>query len=263
MKTPTHPSPRYLPFAIALFTVTGLLTGCVSNQYKQARKSTPPPELINAGFAPAPVDAALNSLITYNGPGSWKRDAFWDEYVVSLHNPGNEPLTITAATLVDHAGTALPAGGKPWELERKSKTREQKYKETGMAFVRHTGATVGILGAGAVGVATAGVFSASAPLIAGATVAVLPLYALAVLSINKDNRQIMELHFNQRCLRLPLTLEPGETRAGSFFFPVAASPRSLGLCWSAGPATGNCDLPLDFLNGLHLKAPTPPATASL
>jgi hypothetical protein len=263
MKTPTHPSPRYLPLAIALFTVIFLCTGCVSNRYKAAKKSTPPPEMLNVAFAAAPVEAALTMLITYNGPGSWKRDAFWDEYVVTLHNPGNESLTITAATLVDYAGTAVPAGDKPWDLEKASKTQEQKYKETGMAFVRHTGATVTILGAGAAGVATAGVFSASAPLIAGATVAFLPLYALAVVSINHDNRKIVELHFNQRRIRLPLTLAPGETRTGSCFFPMVPSPRSLSLHWSTGPASGDSALSLDFLHGLHLKAPTPPVPPPL
>ena len=44
--------------------------------------------MLNVAFASAPLKATLSSLITYNGPGSWKRNAFWDEYVVPLVRGG-------------------------------------------------------------------------------------------------------------------------------------------------------------------------------
>ncbi len=199
----------------------------------------------------------LNSVITYNGPGSWKRDAFWDEYVVTLHNPGSQPLAISTAALTDYAGTARPAGAKPWTLENESKSLEQKYKETGLAFVRYTAPAVLIFGAGA-GAAFAGGIMTSA-----ATVVALPLYYLAVISINQSNRNAMEREFNRRRIELPLTLAPGETRTGSFFFPMVPNPRSLGLHWSDGKDRGDSALPLDFLHGLHLKAPVPPVPPAL
>lgn len=258
MNAPLLCTPRTLAVIAILFSIAYLSTGCVSNRYKKTKEGIPAAELYNIPFAPAPLGASLHSVITYNGPGSWKRDAFWDEYVVTLHNPGAEPLTVTSASLIDYAGETRLAGDKPWELEKLSKTLEQQYKEVGMAFVRHAGATVTILGVGAAGVASAGVFSSTAPVIAGAAVAALPVYALAVLSINQDNRKLRELEFNQRRIVLPLTLAPGETRTGSFFFPMVPGPRSLNLRWSTGPATGDAALPLDFLKGLHLNDPAAP-----
>ena len=250
MKTETY-LPRLI--ALTLLAVIFLLffTGCVSSRYKEARKDTPPPKLLNVAFAPAPLKATLSTLITYNGPGSWKRDAFWDEYVVTLRNPGPVPLLVSEPGLVDFAGTNRSDGSEPWVLEKASKTLERQYKEAGIAFVRYTAPGVLILGAGAAAISSVGIFSAAAGTAATATVVVLPLYYIGVLTINHHNKAGMEKEFNRRQLVLPLTLAPGETRTGSLFFPMVPNPRSLGLSWSAGPSRGESVLPLDFLHGLH------------
>lgn len=261
MKILPHPSsrsPRCLPLAALLFCAAIMFTGCVSNRFKKAPKNTPPPHLLNVTFASAQLEGTLTSLITFNGPGSWKRNAFWDEYVVFLRNPGSEPLTVSSVSLVDDSGTSRPPGSNPWALEKQSKTLEQKYKETGLAFVRYTVPGVLISGTGLTiavssGIGIMGPASAGASLAAGATIIALPLYYLAVVSINHDNRKTMEREFHRRRLALPLTLAPGETRTGSLFFPMVPSPRSLNLNWSTGPITGESVLPLDFLKGLHLK----------
>ena len=137
--------------ALALLAVISLLasTGCVSSRYKASKKSTPPARVLDTHFAPGPVEASLTSLITYNGPGSWKRNAFWDEYVVTLRNPGTEPLVVSNPLLLDQAGTGRVAGSNPWALEKESKTLERKYKEAGIAFVRYTVPGILILGTGA------------------------------------------------------------------------------------------------------------------
>ena len=259
MKTSTGPFGRLSHFVHIAALLSGtllLFTGCVSNKYKEAKKDIPPPQMLNVAFASAPLEATLNSVITYNGPGSWKRDAFWDEYVVTLHNPGSQPLTVTTAGLTDFAGVARTAGGEPWALENESKTLERKYKDAGMAFVRYTAPGVLIVGAGVAAISSAGIFSAGAATAATATVVVLPLYYIGVIVINHHNKVAMGEEFNRRRLVLPLTLAPGETRTGSLFFPMVPSPRSLSLGWSTGTASGESLLPLDFLHGLHIKTTT-------
>src|SRR5208283_1544404 len=160
MRNPSSPSARsrHAASAIASALCAAFLTGgCVSSRYLEAKKDTPPPQLLNMPFAPSRLEAALNTVITYNGPGSWKRDAFWDEYVVTLHNPGGQILTITAVELTDLSGTARTAGDKPWKLEKESKTLEEKYRAAGVAFARYTVPGVLIVGGAAtLGFATAG-----------------------------------------------------------------------------------------------------------
>jgi hypothetical protein len=242
-----------------------LLTGCVSEGYLKAKKDTLPPQALNVPFAPGRLEAALNAVITYNGPGSWKRDAFWDEYVVTLRNPGSQVLTVCAAQLTDFAGTVQTAGENPWKLEKQSKTLEEKYRETRVAFERYS--TPGIVivgGAAAIGFGTAGggmlAGYAAVAGTAGIALVALPAYYGVVLTINHHNKVGMEKEFNRRRIALPLALGPGETRTGSFFFPMVPGPRSLAVRWTCESGPGDTVLALDFLHDLHLAKPAKPAS---
>ena len=245
------------------------LAGCVSNQYKLAKKGTPPIQLLNLPFPPSPpLQSTLVALVTYGGPGSWKREALWDEYVVTLQNHGDRPLTLDFAALADVAAIDYSVGNDPWALEKQSKSLEKQYRTRGEAFIRNTGAGVGIVGVGAAVAAAsasgAGGFAVVSPAVAGAAVAavvVLPIYYLSVWGINHHNKKAVVVEFQRRRLQLPLTLAPGETRTGSLFYPMVRSPRSLTLHWTGDLGSGQVVLPLDFLNNLHVPA-TPADTAA-
>ena len=239
-------------------------SGCVAAKYKLAKKNTPPVQLLNIAFpASAPLQPTLAALIIYGGPGSWKREALWDEYVVTLENRGEQPVTLDSATLGDSAGTTYAAGNDPWTLEKQSKKLEQQYRARGEAFMRAAGPGVLIVGAGAatIGAAAGGSVFVSAGLVgaAVATVVVLPVYYITVFGINHHNKKAVMAEFKRRRLQLPLTLAPGETRTGSLFYPMVRNPSSLDLHWSSDSSGGQAALPLDFLTGLHVPTPAEPA----
>src|ERR1700674_4458494 len=239
-----------------------VLTGCVSSKYKFARKDTPPAPALNVRFPPGPLDVTLASVIIDGGPGSWKREAFWDEYVVTFHTTGDQPLQVASVTLVDFAGTSRIAGDDPWALERESKTLERKYRDSGVAFARMAAPRVLVASAEPVAIASAGIGTAGAAAAATATAVALPVYGLAIWGINRHNKVAITAEVNRRRLPLPLSLAPGETRTGSLFFPMVPNPRSLDLNWSNESGTGDPVLPLDFLRGIHVTAasgdsPTP------
>jgi hypothetical protein len=266
-----HPA-LSLPAALLLFGASVFLSSCVSTKYKMARENAPQPRLLNLVAAQPPLGMALNMTIIYRGPGSWKREAFWDEYVVTMVNQGDQPLTINSAALTDSFGTSHVPGADPWALEKASKTLERKYRDAGVAFLRNAGAGVIIVGGGIAatggfmaGWAAGGSFAGSMASVgsvgagAAATAVIgvaLPLYYLEVWAINSDNKAAIVAEFNRRRLALPLTLVPGETRIGSLFFPMVPNPRSFGLQWSGGATSDKLMLPLDSLQGLHVKAPT-------
>ncbi len=271
------PTPR--PFAVAalpsdprlalvtLATVSVLLSGCVAAKYRMAQKDTPPPVPLHLAVTQPPVAAVVDTVIVYQGPGSWKREAFWDEYVVTLHNQGDQPLTITSATLADFAGVRRAPGDNPWTLESESKTLERKYREAGVAFVRYTAPGVILAGTG-VGLAEASLMSAGAAGAATIFLVALPVYYTSVIMINHDRKAAIVAEFKRRRLALPLTLAPGETRTGSLFFPMVPNPRSLSLAWSGGAASGELSIGLESLHGLHMApparaaAPAPPGPPS-
>ena len=250
---PRLPTPAAIALACAALCV---VAGCVSGNYRFASKDTPPARALNVHFPPAALEANLASVITDGAPGSWKREAFWDEYVVALHNTGEQPLEVASVTLVDFAGTSRATGDDPWALERESKTLARKYQDSGMAFARMAAPRILLAGAEPVVIAGAGIGAAGAAAAATVTAVALPVYGLTILGINRHHKSAIKAEFNRRRLPLPLSLAPGETRTGSLFFPMIPNPRSIDLHWSTESGTGGAVLPLDFLYGLHAPAAT-------
>jgi hypothetical protein len=238
---------------LAIVVCVTTLTACVSSRYQMASKNVPPPASLNIAATQPPVELALKSVIAYKGPGSWKEEALWDEYVVEIHNQGEQPLTIVAATLVDFAGDRHVAGTDPWDLEKESLTLEKQYRHRGVDFARAAAPGVLIVGAGYATIASAGIFSAAAGGAAVATVIALPVYYGIVIGVNHYNKKDVMEEFTRRRVALPLTLGSGESRIGSLFFPMTPNPQSLDLQWSIGPANGVAVIPLQALHGLHAK----------
>jgi hypothetical protein len=237
-----------LLFAVALC----LVTACVSPKYKRADKGMPPVQPLNVQFPSSMLDTLLYSEISDGAPGSWKREAFWDEYVVIMRNEGDQALNIVAATLTDYAGAIQPAGSDPWALERESKTLEKRYQDAGISFARMAAPRV-IVGAAEPGVvASAGIGTTGAAAAATLTAIALPIYGVTVFSINMHNKAAIKKEFNRRRVPLPLTLGPGETHTGSFFFPMVPNPQALTVRWTGSAGDGETTLELHFLQGLHV-----------
>jgi len=231
-----------------------LMSACVSPKYKHSSKNTPPIQPLNVKFPSSTLDSSLYSEISDGGPGSWKREAFWDEYIVIMHNEGGQALNIASATLVDNTGAARPAGSDPWVLERESKTLEKRYRDAGIAFSRMAAPRVIASAAEPTVVANAGVGTAGAATAATVTAVAIPIYGATVLGINMHNKAAIKKEFNRRRVPLPLTLGPGEMRAGSFFFPTVPDPQALTVRWTGSAGDGETTLDLHFLQGLHVAA---------
>jgi hypothetical protein len=236
-----------------------LLSGCVSPRYQLARHDTPPAQAIDHRFPPAAeLEAHLVGLITYHGPGSWKREALWDEYVVTLHNTSAHPITVESAALTDSAGRVVVPGSDPWALEKQSKALETQYRSSGEAFVRAAAPGVLLVGtSAAAAAATASGWALVSPAAAGAmlaTVFVVPVYYTTVVAIDFHNKHQILAEFERRRLAAPVTLTPGETRTASLFFPMVRSPTALDLNWRSDSGPAQAALPLEFLNGLHVPA---------
>jgi hypothetical protein len=243
---------RFRSALLPLFAVgLSLVAACVSPKY-QRTKSAPPIQSLNVKFPPSTLDSLLYSEISDGSPGSWKREAFWDEYVVIMRNDGDRALNIVSATLVDYAGAVKAAGSDPWALERESKNLERRYRDAGIAFSRMVAPRVIAGAAEPTVVASAGVGATGAATAAAVTAVALPVYGVTVFGINMHNKSAIKKEFNRRRVPLPLTLGPGEPRAGSFFFPMVPNPQSLTVHWTSGAGEGETTLDLHFLEGLHV-----------
>ena len=198
------------------------------------------------------VAATLHTVIVQKGPGSWRKEAYWDEYVCSITNRGLVPLTVEAAAVVDLLGAEQSPGEDPWVLERRSRENIGKYEHRGRKIAIGAGLTLTWIATP--GWAAAGIASGSAVgLWAGAaTFVAIPVWAIGSGVRTLIARSAVADEFNRRRFALPLTLAPGETRRGSFFFPISPGPQRLILRHRTAEACQDVVIDLAPLAGLHL-----------
>ena len=247
MKTP-HPA-----LSLAVLLTAFALSGCVSARYQPAPKDTPPATVLNLAATQPPVEAVVHTVIVYRGPGSWKRDAYWDEYVISVTNRGLAPLSVESAMLTDFRGEATAPGDNPWTLEKQSRTRTEELNRIAKAALVQFGAgylTVGVAG-GVMFTAGTACATAGAVIFAGA----IPVYAVTAVVRNYNHRHEVEAEFARRRLALPATVAPGQTAQGSLFFRISPGPQRLVLHGRAGDDPVEVTIDLGLLKGLHLKQP--------
>jgi hypothetical protein len=260
-------------FALVEFSLLAptllLMTGCVSAKYKPAKKDTPPAQVMNFLATQPPVDVVVNTVIAFGGPGSWKHEAYWDEYVVTVTNHGESQLTVQSASLIGAAEVAAVPGREPWALEKTTRAAEkQGFGLKGSAMTQigsGTAVVLGVAGAGAIaGFAVGGnvLISSGAMAAMGAAAAGLvavPIFVGGTIYRNVSNRHDIEREFRRRQLVLPAIIGPDLTVQGSLFFPITPGPRRLVLQHSIDGESKAVTVDLTPIAGLHLK-PAPPAT---
>lgn len=254
-----------------IVTVSTLLSGCLSARYRSAAKDTPPPVALNAAGAEHDVNARVESIVIFHGPGSWKGNAYWDEYIVVFDNRGAEPVTLTSASLVGLAGRTVVPGKDPWELEKESRAAAKAdfWLPPGSGPQVGAGITaVGVsIGAGAaLGAAASGGFisTTAGAWIGGAmfATAALPIAGGATIYRNVSNRHDIEREFNRRRLQFPIALAPGQQRRGSLFFVITPGPRELRIGYALSGTSRNVLIDLTPAGPLHLLRQPAPANTT-
>lgn len=236
-----------------LLTLT--LTGCVSAKYKPAPKDTPPAVKLNLEGVSPEIGVLLHSVVVFKGPGSWKQEAYWDEYIVTLVNLTDQPLSLKAAELLDLDSIAQASGGDPWDLERLSRQKLKQYDHVGRKVALGAGLGALWFGSAVVFTGTAIGGGSATVVLAGAAVTVaLPVLGIGTFIRTVSARDDISAEFQRRRLSLPVELAPRESKSGSLFFPVTPGPRHLVLYYRAGEVLQAAGLPLTPLAGLHLPA---------
>lgn len=231
--------------------------GCVTaKKYRLAKPDTPPATTLAWKQSTPPLELTLESLIIFHGPGSWKREARWDEYVITLANHGSQPVTLESASLIDLQGTPQVPGTEPWALEKLSYTNWDKYGKNGVKLLAGAGLVAAYVGASA-GVAASSIMAGGAATGGVVALDVIPVVAVVEIGVvqvmNHNNRVKVEAEFNRRRLALPRAIPAGETVKGSLFFPMTPGPQRLTLRGKSGDQPVELTLELKPLAGLHLK----------
>lgn len=221
------------------------------------------------------LEATLDWVIVKDGPGTWSKNAWWDEYLLRVGNRSGAPVTIESIQVIDSLGTPLAPGIDRKQLVHASKGTARRYKEfdvdvrpgagtgtlvavgTGALFVGGAAAAVSI-GAG-IGSALAGTAVASTPAIVSTvgTAAVIAAPVFLVGSVVKGaNNSKVNKEIIRRRTETPFELEAGNAESLNLFFPIAPSPRSVQIVYEANGETRVVEIvTTDALQGLHLADP--------
>jgi hypothetical protein len=243
--------------AVALTAFLSCATiGCVSSKLQRADQNTPPAtRLILESDGPG-LTSTLETVIVFDGPGSWKRRAFWDEYVISIANPGPRPVRLLAARLYDeHISQVAPSDN--WEeLERQSANWWDR-NATAENLVLDAGMSAAILGcagsSAAFGLfAIAGALPPAWPLLAGTLLVSGGAMALTD-SQETEARKFITDEFARRRLDLPTELDAGATLNGSLFFRATPSPTALVILYRDRGVVKRSTIKLAPLAELHRR----------
>lgn len=227
------------------------LVGCATSTKYKLKTDRVQAIDVSLTAASQPIEGTVHTIIFYEGPGSWKEKALWDEYLVSVTNTGPSPVVLEAAQL-NHLGEYIQEpGNDPWELERTSEKYWDHYRETGVNLAK-----------GSIGVAALGVVYSASYVVYGVVdpvfVVVAPVAIVAnaynVKAADDINKQVIEDEFERRTLSFPVTIGPGEKIAGCLFFPQSPKPETLALTFGFGESEKRLEFNLADtpLAGLHI-----------
>ncbi|MDH4107153.1 MAG: hypothetical protein OEW35_02450 [Gammaproteobacteria bacterium] len=233
------------------------LAGCGGSKVlKEPVQFTPSAAL--AAAADGRLEASVDWVIFRDGPGTWAKNADWDEYLLSVRNRSDSTLTITAVRVIDSLETPVAADDDRKRLIKASRQTTKRYKGQGVEVragmsgralaVAGTAATVAAVGAGSA------IVYGGAGLAAGVAGGLLIGPALAVGGIVKGaNNSKVAKEIQARHTDLPLTIDVGKARGMDLFFALGPSPRRVEIDYS--DVDGEHVLVVDTeaaLAGLHL-----------
>lgn len=256
-----------LGFSAALLLSTCLISGCGGTKML---KETQPIETTQsiAAASDERVEAILDWVIVRDGPGTWAKNADWDEYLLRVSNRSGQPIKLIQLTVVNSLNTRIEPQLSRKKLVKNSKQTARHYKDSGVKIqagrgvgtLLVAGAAVTAVGVGAASaVAYGGIMSGATAGSAGAAAGGLLLLgpALAVGGIIRGvNNSKVNNEIELRQTTLPLEVPAREQITLDVFYPLAPSPRVVELVYV--DATGEHSLIIDTteaLDGLHIGTP--------
>ena len=78
------------------------------------------------------IIATLDWVIVRDGPGTWAKNADWDEYLLRVSNMADEPLWLTRIAVVDSLDTPIGAETGRKKLVKDSKQTARRFKDAGL-----------------------------------------------------------------------------------------------------------------------------------
>lgn len=208
--------------------------------------------------------ATLDWVIVRDGPGTWSKNADWDEYLLHIHSLSDADVTIERIVIHDSLGMLIQSNSNRKQLIKGSRAATRRYKAQGLKVKAGLGGS-GLVAAGgasyvagmSLGAAALGGTGAAATAGAVAVGAIVAAPVLVVGGIIRGaNNSKVAAEIEGRHTVLPLTMAADGETALDIFFPISPSPKAIGIQYSQSGAMRVLTIDTaETLNGLHLLKP--------
>lgn len=247
--------PRRISFVAAMLVG---LSGCGGTKVLREPQPLAMEEALATGSDDR-VAVNLGWIIVRDGPGTWAKNADWDEYLVTLRNHSGGPVAVTAVTVVDSSETRHSSIASRKKLVKASRHTAKRYKGQGIEVKAGVGGGALVVAGGlsatvGSGIATAALYGGSQAA-AGAALGALALAPVLVVGgvVKGVNNSKVNTAIETRQTPLPLQVEPGQSQAFDLFFPIAPSPLAVRIDYTDSSGTHTLVMDTtDVLEGLHL-----------
>ena len=211
-------SPRFFGNCIAAMVSTSMLlvglTGCGGTK---VLKNPEPMELVNPLVIAADerLVVTLDWVIVRGGPGTWAKNADWDEYLLRVRNNQPEPVSITSIAVYDSTQTRQSTIANRPALVKESKKTQKRYQGQGVKVKAGMGSGAIVAAAGAsayvgMSVGAAAIYAPGAAVAAAAGALILaPALAVGGVVRGVNNSKVNTLDRN------PADRPSPATRAGT------------------------------------------------
>ncbi len=255
---------KYKRMKSGVIIVTAILWLCVAGCGGSKILKEPEPLVVAHPLATASnqrLSATLDWVIVRDGPGTWAKNADWDEYLLTISNQSDLPIQLTNIIVVDSLNMRIAAQSGRKQLVKASKKTARRYKQSGIKVTADSGRGImGVAAATAGGAAVGAAMGSGTVVGAGAGAAAVGAVVLAPVLIvggilRGARHSAVNTQIEQRQTLLPLDVPAGSELMLDVFFPLAPSPGTVELTYSN--ATGEHDIVIDTsatLNGLHIES---------
>lgn len=221
----------------------------------------------------------LDWIIVKDGPGTWAKNAYWDEYLIRVTNQSADAITVTGVTVVDGLATTVDSAADRKTLVKASKQARRRFKKQDLdvrpgagsgvliaagtasfvvgSSIAYATAMQGLLATSLGGTAA----STSGAAMVGATALVFAAPVMVVGGIVKaSNNSRVDKEIKNRQVELPIELAAGEVKGFNVFFPVSPSPMAINVTYENSNGVQTLTIPTaEELQGLHIKSHASPA----
>ncbi|MBI4640970.1 MAG: hypothetical protein HY731_09760 [Candidatus Tectomicrobia bacterium] len=171
---------------------------------------------------------SLNYVIVPDGPGAWVKGARWDEYILTIRNFSDKPLTIERIQLIDSRGIYVE-GTSPSQAESKPRGNDWLLAPLMDPYILIMAAPLIVVGSG--------------------------IYWLIKPQSDKkkrERREKIEKEFTRRLAVFRSPLAGNATITGSVFFPIVPNPKTLVINYQWQDEMKTLEVSLEKLASLHI-----------